>query len=163
MYSGPVIDCDVHHARSTDAELIPYLSRGWREYVTDRGRAGNVPLTVQDGVSNSHGVLGADTGPEGAGEPGSDSPTMRAQLLDSRDVRRAILTFGDDSHLAGHHNPYFATELARACNDWSIDRWLTQDPRLFSSIIVASQLPDLAAAEVRRHAANPRMVQVMLV
>ena len=25
MYSGPVIDCDVHHARSTDAELIPYL------------------------------------------------------------------------------------------------------------------------------------------
>src|SRR5437763_1876242 len=52
MYSGPVIDCDVHHARSTDAELIPYLSRGWREYVTDRGPAGNVPLTVPDGFPN---------------------------------------------------------------------------------------------------------------
>jgi len=163
MYSGPVIDCDVHHARSTDAELIDYLSRGWREYVTDRGRAGNVPLTVQDGLPNPHGFMRADTYPEGGGEPGSDYPTMRTQLLDVSDVRRAILTFGDDSHLAGHHNPYFANELARAANDWSIDRWLTRDPRLMSSILVGTQMPEVAAAEIRRHAANPRMVQVMLV
>jgi predicted TIM-barrel fold metal-dependent hydrolase len=53
--------------------------------------------------------------------------------------------------------------LARACNEWSIERWLSRDPRLLSSIMVGSQLPDLAAAEVRRHAGNPRMVQVMLV
>ena len=163
MYSGPVIDCDVHHARSTDAELIPYLSRGWREYVTDRGPAGNVPLTVQDGFPNPHGFMRADTYPKGGGEPGSDYPTMRDQLLAASDVRRAILTFGDDSHLAGHHNPYFAAELARAANDWSVDRWLSQDPRLFSSIMVGSQLPDVAAEEIRRHAANPRMVQAMLV
>ena len=71
MYSGPVIDCDVHHARSTDAELIPYLSKGWREYVTDRGPAGNVPLTVQDGFPNPHGFMRADTYPAGGGEPGS--------------------------------------------------------------------------------------------
>src|SRR5437588_32360 len=103
MYSGPVIDCDVHHARSTDAELIPYLSKGWRDYVTDRGPAGNVPLTVQDGFPNPHGFMRADTYPKGGGEPGSDYPTMRDQLLAASDVRRAILTFGDDSHLAGHH------------------------------------------------------------
>ena len=114
MYSGPVIDCDVHHARSTDAELIPYLSKGWREYVTGRGPAGNVPLTVQDGFPNPHGFMRADTYPKGGGEPGSDYATMRDQLLAASDVRRAILTFGDDSHLAGHHNPYFAAELARA-------------------------------------------------
>jgi len=148
MYSGPVIDCDVHHARNTDAELIDYLSRGWREYVTDRGRAGTVPLTVQDGLPNPHGFMRGDTYPEGGGEPGSDYLTMRRQLLDATDVRRAILTFGDDSHLAGHHNPYFANELARAANDWSIDRWLTRDPRLLSSIMVGSQMPDVAAAEV---------------
>ena len=163
MYSGPVIDCDVHHARNNDAELIEFLSRGWREYVTDRGRAGNVPLAVQDGFPNPHGFMRANTYPEGGGEPGADYPTMRAQLLDASDVRRAILTFGDDSHLAGHHNPYFANEIARACNDWSIERWLSRDPRLLSSIMVGSQLPDLAATEIHRHAANPRMVQVMLV
>jgi len=41
-----VIDCDVHHARADDAELLPYLSRGWRDFITDRGPAGNMPLTV---------------------------------------------------------------------------------------------------------------------
>ena len=48
-------------------------------------------------------------------------------------------------------------------NDWSAERWLTRDARLYSSIMVGSQLPDVAAAEVRRHAQNARMVQVMLV
>ncbi len=163
MYSGPVVDCDVHHARNTDAELIEYLSPGWRQYVTDRGPAGNVPLAVQDGLPNPHGFMRADTYPKGGGEPGSDYATMRDQLLAASDVRRVILTFGDDSHVAGHHNPYFASELARAMNDWSVERWLSKDRRLLSSIMVGSQLPDVAAAEVRRHAENPGMVQVMLV
>ena len=47
MYQGPVIDCDVHHARATDEELLEYLSAGWREYVSDRGPAGIMPLTVR--------------------------------------------------------------------------------------------------------------------
>jgi hypothetical protein len=163
MYQGPVIDCDVHHARHTDAELLEYVSPGWREYITDRGPAGNVPLTVQDGLPNPHGFMRADTYPATGGPAGSDFPTLRRQLLDRADIRRAILTFGDDSHVGGHHNPYFATELARAMNDWSVERWLSQDSRLASSIMVAPHLPDEAAAEICRHAANPRMVQVMLV
>jgi hypothetical protein len=163
MYHGPMIDCDVHHARADDAELLPYLSRGWRDFITDRGPAGNMPLTVQDGLPNPHGFMRADTFPPGGGPPGSDYETLCRQVLQRGDVRRAILTFGDDSHVAGLHNPYLATELARALNDWSIDRWLSRDPRLVSSILVASQLPDQAAAEIRRHAGNPRMVQVMLV
>lgn len=163
MYRGPVIDCDVHHARASDEELLEYLSPGWREYVADRGPAGIVPLTVQDGLPNPHGFMRADTYPPSGGPAGSDYLTMRRQLLDRSDVRRAILTYGDDSHVGGHHNPYFATELARALNDWSVDRWLPLDARLASSILVAPQLPDQAAAEVHRHAGNPRMVQVMLV
>jgi predicted TIM-barrel fold metal-dependent hydrolase len=163
MYAGEIIDCDVHHARGSDEEFLSYLSKGWREYVADRGPAGFVPLTVQDGLPNPHGFMRADTYPENGGAPGSDYDTLRRQLLDRADVRRAILTFGDDSHVSGHHNPYFATELARALNDWTIERWLPKDERLASSILVACQLPDRAAAEIRRHADNRRMVQVMLV
>jgi uncharacterized protein len=163
MYNGPIIDCDVHHARRSDQELLPYLSAGWREYVSGRGPAGLVPLIVQDGLPNPRGFMRAETYPENGGEPGSDYETMRRQLLDRGDLRRAILTFGDDSHVSGHHNPYFATELARALNDWTIDKWLGFDQRIASSILVACQLPDQAAAEIRRHADNPRMVQVMLV
>jgi len=163
MYNGPIIDCDVHHARATDEELLPYLSRGWRDYIANRGPAGIMPLTVQDGLPNPHGFMRADTFPPDGGPPGSDYETLRRQVLERGDIRRAILTFGDDSHLAGHHNPYFATELARALNDWSIDRWLSQDSRLASSIMVATQLPEEAAKEIYRHADNARMVQVMLV
>src|SRR5438128_9998549 len=154
MYSGPVIDCDIHHARNTDAELIQYLSRGWREYVTDRGPAGNVPLTVQDGFPNPHGFMRADAYPKGGGEPGSDYPTMRDQLLAASDVRRAILTFGDDSHLAGHHNPYFAADLARATNDCSLERLLSQDSTPFSSSTLGRQLPEVGPGVVRRPGAN---------
>jgi hypothetical protein len=149
MYDGPIIDCDVHHARSSDEELLPYLSPGWREYVSDRGPAGMVPLTVQDGLPNPHGFMRIETYPENGGPPGSDFATLKRQVLERGDVRRAILTFGDDSHVAGHHNPYFAAELARALNDWSVERWLCEDARIASSILVASQLPDLAAAEIR--------------
>jgi len=163
MYKGEIIDCDVHHARGSDQEFLSYLSSGWREYVSDRGPAGLIPLTVQDGLPNPHGFMRADTYPEGGGEPGSDYETMCRQLLDRANVRRAVLTFGDDSHVSGHHNPYFATELARALNDWTVERWLSRDQRLASSILVACQLPENAAAEIRRHAENARMVQVMLV
>ena len=61
MYTGEIIDCDVHHARGSDDEFLTYLSKGWREYVADRGPAGLVPLTVQDGLPNPHGFMRADT------------------------------------------------------------------------------------------------------
>jgi predicted TIM-barrel fold metal-dependent hydrolase len=157
-----IIDCDVHHARGSDEELLDYLSRPWREYVLGPGPTGIVPLTVSDGYPNPHGFMRADSYPERGGPPGSDLETMDRQLLAANKVSRAVLTYGDDMHVSGHHNPYFATELARALNDWTIERWLAVDERLVSSIIVACQLPEQAAAEVRRHADNPRMVQVML-
>src|ERR1035438_2705355 len=78
MYQGPVIDCDVHHARHDDAELLAYVSPGWREYITDRGPAGNVPLTVQDGLPNPHGFMRADTYPPTGGPAGSDFATEAA-------------------------------------------------------------------------------------
>src|SRR2546428_12870129 len=109
MYSGAVIDCDIHHARNNDEELIQYLSRGWREYVTDRGPAGNVPLAVQDGFPTPLGFMRADTFPKEGGQPGSDYATIRDQLLAASDVRRVILTFGDGSDVAGHYHPYFAS------------------------------------------------------
>lgn len=157
-----VIDCDVHHARRTDDELLDYLPRAWREYVLGPGPAGIVPLTVRDGYPNPHGFMRADTYPAAGGPPGSDLALIDEQLLTPNRTRRAVLTFGDDMHVSGHHNPYFATALARALNDWTIERWLDRDARLAGSIIVACQLPDEAAAEIRRLADEPRMVQVLL-
>jgi predicted TIM-barrel fold metal-dependent hydrolase len=160
--SSEVIDCDVHHARKTDEELLEHLPRAWREYVAGPGRAGLVPLTVSDGYPNPHGFMRADAYPDDGGPAGSDLALLDEQLLTPSRARRAVLTYGDDMHVSGHHNPYFATALARALNDWTIARWLDEDARLAGSIIVAAQLPDQAAAEIRRLADDSRMVQVLL-
>ncbi len=120
--------------RATDQELLEYLSTGWREYVSDRGPASTLPLTVQDGLPDPHGFMRA-------GHVASDwQPHVlgfryhASSVVDRADVRRAILTFGDYSHVGGHHNPYFATELARSLNDWSMACWLCADTRPNSDI-----------------------------
>jgi uncharacterized protein len=157
-----VIDCDVHHERRTDAELLEFLPRAWREYAIGPGRAGTVPLTVSDGYPNPHGFMRADAYADDGARPGADLETMDRQLLTPAGIRRAVLTYGDDIHVSGHHNPYFARALAEAMNDWTIARWLEADDRLAGSIIVAAQIPEGAAAEIRRLADDRRMAQVLL-
>src|SRR5436305_1345617 len=143
-----VIDCDVHHARRTDAELLDFLPRAWREYAGGLGFGGTIPLTVSDGYPNPHGFMRADSyGTDGA-PAGSDLQLIDEQLLTPASVTRAVLTYGDDIHVSGHHNPYFATALAQALNDWTIERWLDADDRLVGSILVAAQMPDKAADEI---------------
>jgi predicted TIM-barrel fold metal-dependent hydrolase len=157
-----VIDCDVHHGRHDDGELLEHLPASWRDYINGPRPGHTVPLTVSDGYPNPHGFMRKETYPESGGEAGSDLRLMDEQLLTPTGTARAILTYGDDIHVSGLHNPYFAAVLAHALNDWTIDRWLTQDERLAGSIIVACQLPEEAAKEVRRMAGHPGMVQVLL-
>ncbi len=161
MPTSAVIDCDVHHGRQSDEELLEYLPRAWREYVLGPAPGPPVPMTVRDGYPNPHGFMRRETYPP-SGEAGSDLALMGEQLLSPSGTVRAVLTYGDDLHVSGLHNPYFATELSRALNDWTVDRWLRADERLVGSIIVACQRPDEAAREIRRMAAEPRMAQVLL-
>jgi predicted TIM-barrel fold metal-dependent hydrolase len=157
-----VIDCDVHHGRRDDQELLDFLPAAWRDYVTGPDPGRHVPLTVSDGYPNPHGFMRKETYPVTGGEAGSDLALMDEQLLGPTGTARAILTYGDDIHVGGHHNPYYAAELARALNDWTIERWLSQDARLAGSIILAPQLPELAVREVTRVREHPAMVQVLL-
>ncbi len=67
-----------------------------------------MPLTVQDGLPNPHGFMRADTYPPTGGPAGSDfAGPCDASCWTDADVRRAILTFGDDSHVGGHHQSLF--------------------------------------------------------
>src|SRR5690348_1331892 len=40
LYTGGVVDCDIHHDWPSPAALYPYLSTGWREYVLAPTRVG---------------------------------------------------------------------------------------------------------------------------
>ena len=89
---------------------------------------------------------------------------MREQLLDPFDVTYAVLTHDDATFgLSGVRDPYFAAELMRAAaNDYTIEQWLSKDPRLLGSLILNSQVPEWAADEIRRLGTHAQICQVLL-
>lgn len=67
MYSGPVIDCDIHHTWPSYRELEPYLSQEWRDYLLGPGRSGPVPIFIESGfVIRTVSTAGTPTHPMAA-------------------------------------------------------------------------------------------------
>lgn len=166
MYAGPVIDCDVHHEWESAEALYPYLEKGWREFVVAPTRAGLPPIPLVPGqmCPNPNGATGRpDAAASNGDPPGSNLERMQEQLLDHQGVSRVILDHESGQFIGSIPNPYFAAEVARAANEWSIERWLSgQDDRLYGAVLVATQEPDVAAEEIRRVGAHPRMCEVVL-
>jgi predicted TIM-barrel fold metal-dependent hydrolase len=167
-YEGPVIDSDVHHTWPNEGAVIEYLPKAWQEYVKQSGNSGRPrhvglepAMMLFPHINGPNKRL--DTFPSSGGPPGSDYETFKKQLLDPFNIERAILSFdtGANSVL---QNLYFASEVVRAANDWNIDHWLSRsDDRLYSVVIVPSQVPEEAAREVRRVGKHPRIAEVLLV
>lgn len=163
MYDGPLIDCDVHQEWTSQDDLLPYLPEGWREYVLGPGRAGPISMDASSGYSNPHGFDREDAFPDHPDWPaGSDPQMFRDQLLDKYNIERAILTYGDVMMVSEFRNPYFAAECARAATQWMKEKWLAFDDRFYGSLLASNHLPEVAAQEIRKHADDPRVPQVML-
>src|SRR5438128_1613521 len=150
------------------------MSSDWRTYLGEPGAlpggGGVRPFFGQfpsrEGLpfgsySNPYGDNRRDTYPA-EGPPGSDYELLRKQLLDGLGVSRALLAHGVGVLAAALPNPHLAAAVARAANDWTIDCWLDRDERLAGSVLVSSQVPDAAAAEIRRVGGDRRMAAVVL-
>jgi uncharacterized protein len=162
MYNGPLVDCDVHHDWSDPRDVSAYMSEGWQEYVRGPGREGDIGFVIDGGWANPHGFFREDEFPEGGGMPGSSPSLLVERLLDNRHITRAILTYSSGLFLANLPNPHFAAEIARAANRWTREQWLPVDDRLYGSILVGNQLPEVAAQEIYAYADDPRFVQVLM-
>lgn len=151
------IDCDVHPAVPGMAALLPYLDDNWREQVTTRGIDGLDLMCFPPGAA-AHGRVDWRL-PDGR-KPGTDLAALQAHVLDPFGTQTAILNclYG----IEGLGNEYLAAALARALNDWIAAEWLDRDQRLRASIIIPTQNPELAVAEIERRAGDPRFVQVMV-
>lgn len=159
-----MIDCDVHNQWVSTEDLLPYLDRNFRDYVVrgeTPGGHGSFPHAHRPWL-HPEGFLRYDAIPPDGGEPGSDYDLMREQLLDRYDIDFAILNGEEGIEISTLANPHYASALARACNDWMVDRWLSRDPRFKGSLIVAPQDPDGAAREIRRLGSHPDIVQVLV-
>lgn len=155
-----VIDCDIHpHLRSPE-DLKPYLSRRWWDHWTthgDRVRHGLARGTPYPKMTP--GAMRRDAWPED-GPPGSDLALMRAQHLDPNRVAMGVLN--PLSPTGGDRNAALSAALCSALNDWMVESWTRQEPRLKASIMVSYEDGAAAAAEIRRRAGQPDFVQVLL-
>jgi len=149
------VDCDVHPASPSKAEILPYLDPYLAESVLQRGIESiesvhyppKAPITVREDWR----------GPAGAG-PALER--MQAHLLDGMGVGTAIL-----NPLMGVQllmNEDMGAGFARGLNDFIAKEWLDRDDRLRASIVVPQQNPKLAAEEIERMAADRRFVSVLL-
>jgi predicted TIM-barrel fold metal-dependent hydrolase len=161
-HHGPVIDACAFHEWSSPLDLAPYMSEGWERAVR---RAGEIrgPMNVKGQwiMEHPHGGKSAQAGTE-AGPAGTDPATLIREVLDDRGVDRVVLGHFDGLLSSAYPLPYLARQLVRAINDWTVDRWLSQDDRLHGQVLISSALPEDAAAEIRRVGVDERMVAVAM-
>lgn len=151
-----MIDCDVHDEVPGIEALFPYLSPHWLEYCRQSAFRGPGDTAYPPHAPTTVGPLWRDRTPRA----GTSVEAMREQLLEPLGVDLAILncTYAVESI----HNPDTAAAIAAAVNDWHRAEWLDREPRLRASVVVPSQQPEMAAAEIDRVAADPRFVQVVV-
>jgi uncharacterized protein len=156
----PVIDVCAFHDWANKKELGPYMDKAWRELLVDRAEITSA-LRARSLYVNPKGARHPNTFPA-AGPAGSSPELLVKQLL--ADGRRERLVLGYDDALLTTAFPalHVARTLVRAANDWTADRWLPADERLYALIMIANSLPDEAAAEIRRVGANQRMVGIAM-
>ncbi len=153
----PVIDCDLHNVLPSPATLLPFLPEHWQEYTTQSDLKGPSANFYSSGGPLTHETA---VKPPTGGLPGSDLALLREQVLDRLGLEIGILNCA--YAVEGVHNPYGAAAFASAVNDWQIAAWLEPEPRLRASLVVPSQDPELAAAEIHRLGDHPGFVQIFL-
>ena len=156
-----MIDCDVHNDWATAEVLRPYIDPAFRDYF----ERGELP-GVKGAFPHAHrpwlhpeDFRRSDIQPQTQEE---HYTLMKENLLDRYPIEIAILTGEEALEVSTLANPYYASALARAYNDWLIDYWLPLDSRFKGSLIVAPQDPAGAAAEIRRLGDHPDIVQVFI-
>ena len=91
-----------------------------------------------------------DTMTPSGGVGGSDPYFLREDHLDKLDIEYAVLSSIQAGKLVALPNAGEAVVLARAFNDYFIDKWLSVDERFRLAMCVAAHNPIEAAKEIRR-------------
>jgi uncharacterized protein len=166
-----LVDCDVHPIMKGGlAELRPYLSQAQqrrlgldeRRNLTTTGHREAVSIPRNTLYVNQAGVLRDDARADDGSAPGADPAHTARQLLDGNGIDRAVLIGGEVLGLGAMPDPDAAAIIASAYNQWLADTWLSADERYRGTLVVGSQDPQQAAAEIRRAGQDERFVAVLL-
>lgn len=146
-----LVDTDVHQALP---DLLPYLTRQWRERWAATG------LAAGTGYTNPRGVLRRDTVPPRGGPPASDPLFLLSNHLDRYGIDYAILT--GPFVLPLGTDPDYLNAVASAVNDATVDGWLGVSARFRGSILVNADDPIAAVGEIHRLGEREDLVQVLM-
>jgi predicted TIM-barrel fold metal-dependent hydrolase len=157
VWSGPIVDSDVHAVVPSLDALYPYLDDVWKQHIRERGWNG--PSTDDTYPPGLPSTARPEWRPADGAVPASSISMLRDDILDPWDVDYAIVNcvYGID---AGP--PDLSAALARAANDWLIEEWLDADERLRASIVLPAGGPAAMAAEIDRVGDHPGFVQALL-
>ncbi|MFR9805280.1 amidohydrolase family protein [Pseudonocardia sp. RS010] len=148
------IDLCVYCDWQVQAEFTEYLPRAWQEYV---GTRGSMPWNLGERdvrvLSPWHHPL------EPSGLPPDFAELAGRVAVDG--TGRALLAHRAGVLFAADPNAYVSLELCAASNRWVAERWLAPAGSPFvGGMVIQSQMPEEAAAEIRRSAATGRFVAV---
>jgi predicted TIM-barrel fold metal-dependent hydrolase len=157
---GLVTDACAFHEWTSSATLAPYLGPEWARLLGSN-TAYSGPMNVKSiwRFVNPHGNQATEAFPD-EGLAGSDPELFAGQVLDTGKRGRTVLGYHDGLLATAYSQSNIVREIVRAANDWTIDRWLDRDPRLYGQVQIASAQPDEAAAEIRRVGSHGQMVAV---
>jgi predicted TIM-barrel fold metal-dependent hydrolase len=153
-YAGPIVDVDVHNTVASPAVLKEYLPSRWQDYASVTPPVPNTTIGLGF-FTPAPPVRRRDGGP-----PASTYQHIKEDVLEAGNVFKAILTHGIGQYpeLSNHD---FMLDCCRAANDWMVDKWLTLDERLATVLVVPTQMPEEAAAEIHRLGDHPQMVGIV--
>jgi uncharacterized protein len=159
IWTGPVIDCDVHaHVPSLEA-LFPYMEDQWVEFCIERKIA--EPQALAGVYPPAAASSSRPEWRDAEGRPGGTSlEQLQQQILDPWDVEFAIVNCYYAVDWVRH--PDFGPAFARAVNDWLIGEWLAKDSRLRASLVVPAYDPREMIKEIERVGDHPGFVQVFM-
>lgn len=152
-----LIDADVHQDLPSWSDLRPYLDPAWWDRIAVSG-----PPFGSRSYQNVRGhIISEDMFNPRTGKPADDPAWVQELLFGTYGVSVGVLT-SDILSLSVLPNVYLASAVARAYNDWTLDRWVRPHPHFKGSIIVAPQDPEAAVEEIERLAGDPGIVQVLV-
>jgi predicted TIM-barrel fold metal-dependent hydrolase len=159
-----LVDCDIHLGYDTLADLAPYLDPPTRELVAQSGTTGLEMPTYP--WNHPTGWIRGDLY-ERDGERHRNFVSLSLEILRERHLDPYAIDLGvvepDEAAVFSLlPNAQLGARLCSAYNDWLLERWLEEEPRLRGMIVVPAQYPEAAAREVRRLGARDEFVGVFL-
>ena len=149
-----IIDCDVHHALRSAADLKPFLATRWQEHLDRYGFRVPTPfLSSPQYPKGAPALSRTDSWPPNGGPPGSDLAFLREQLLDRWGISFGLLHFLFPGAM-DQRNQSFGNALARALNEWQVEHWTRHERRLKAGIILPGEDADAAVAEIEHWAGH---------